>query len=103
MEKSKIEIVSLYFRQSQNPHKIHSETITIKVKDQGGDEMFFKVKKTTKMSKIFDAYSQRRGIASTSIRFVYDGQRVQPETTPKMLEMDDNDQIDVFLEAVGGQ
>ena len=33
----------------------NSESITIRVKDQGGEEMFFKVKKTTKMEKIFTA------------------------------------------------
>ena len=80
----------------------HAETITIKVRDQTGDEMFFKVKKTTKMSKIFDAYAQRRGIATSSIRFALDGQRIQPDSTPKMLELEENDQIDVMLEAVGG-
>jgi small ubiquitin-related modifier len=31
-----------------------------------------------------------------------DGERVKPETTPKMLELEDNDQIDVMLETVGG-
>ena len=32
------------------------DSITIRVKDAAGDEMFFKVKKTTKMEKIFSAY-----------------------------------------------
>jgi len=77
-------------------------TINIKVKDQSGDEMLFKVKKTTKMSKIMDAYAQRRGVGADNLRFVYDGQRVNKEATPKMMEMDDDDQIDVTLETVGG-
>ncbi len=32
------------------------DSITIRVKDAAGEEMFFKVKKTTKMEKIFSAY-----------------------------------------------
>eukprot|EP01035_Chromulina_nebulosa_P025678 gene25678-33528_t len=79
-----------------------SETITLRVKDQAGSEMNFKVKKTTKMSKIFDAYAQRQGIAATALRFTYDGEKVTGDVTPKMLELEENDQIDVFLESVGG-
>lgn len=64
--------------------------------------MFFKVKKETKMQKIMDAYAQRKGIGSQSLRFMIDGQRVQPDTTPKMLELEENDQVDVMLETLGG-
>lgn len=79
------------------------QTITIRVRDQTGEEMFFKVKKTTKMSKIFDAYASRRGLTSGSLRFMLDGERVTPDQNPKMLELEDNDQIDVMLETVGGK
>lgn len=78
------------------------DTIQLRVRDQTGDEMFFKVKKTTKMSKIFEAYAGRRGIGVGSLRFMLDGERIQPENTPKMLELEENDQIDVMLETVGG-
>ena len=76
--------------------------IIIRVRDQTGDEMFFKVKKTTKMEKILSAYAQRRGVAQASLRFMLDGTRIKDTDTPKMLELDDNDQIDVMLEALGG-
>ena len=39
------------------------------------------------MSKIFDAYAQRRGIAATSLRFLMDGERITEDSTPKMLEV----------------
>ena len=67
-----------------------------------GDEMFFKVKKGTKMQKIMDAFANRKGIAANSLRFMLDGTRVQGDSTPKMLELEENDQIDVVLEQVGG-
>jgi len=53
--------------------------------------------------KIFQAYCQRRGVDLKSVRFMFDGQRVQPDVTPKMLELEENDQIDAMIEAVGGR
>ena len=79
-----------------------SDTITLKVKDQAQAEMLFKVKKSTKMGKIMDAYAARMGVSVNSYRFTFDGQRLTPDTTPKMLEMEDEDQIEVQLEQVGG-
>jgi hypothetical protein len=76
--------------------------LTIVVKNQDGDEMFFKVKRETKMGKIFDAYAQRKGIASNSLKFMLDGERIQADNTPKMLELEDQDQIDVQIDQVGG-
>jgi len=39
---------------------------------------FFKVKKSTKLQKVFDAYSSRKGVAAASLRFLFDGMRVRP-------------------------
>ncbi len=77
-------------------------TVTLRVRDQGGDEMFFKVKKETKMSKIIEAYATRKGVNAAALRFSMDGERIQPTDTPKMLELENDDQIDVMLETVGG-
>ena len=76
--------------------------ITITVRDAAGTEVQFKVKKTTKFEKIFGAYAQRLGINTSSLRFVLDGNRVTGDQTPKMLEMEDGDQLDVRIEQVGG-
>lgn len=78
-------------------------TINLRVKDQGGEEMVFKVKKLTKMQKIFDAYSTRKGVSPNALRFMLDGQRIDGDNTPKMLELEDNDQIDVLLQQLGGR
>eukprot|EP00604_Paraphysomonas_vestita_P002566 CAMPEP_0174817740 /NCGR_PEP_ID=MMETSP1107-20130205/262_1 /TAXON_ID=36770 /ORGANISM="Paraphysomonas vestita, Strain GFlagA" /LENGTH=95 /DNA_ID=CAMNT_0016028725 /DNA_START=52 /DNA_END=339 /DNA_ORIENTATION=- len=82
--------------------EIANETITLKVRDQTGEEMFFKVKKSTRLQKMMDAYAQRRGISVNGLRFTLDGTRIAPDDTPKMLELEENDQIDVMLEATGG-
>ena len=88
---------------SDGPSDEVNETITLKVRDQSGEEMFFKVKKTTKLSKMMDAFAKRRGVPSSSLRFQLDGERIKGDDTPKMLELEDNDQIDVMLEATGGK
>ena len=77
-------------------------TITIRVKDQSGEETFFKVKKTTKMQKVFDAYAARKSVSRAKLRFMLDGERVPDDATPKMLELQEQDQIDCLLEQVGG-
>jgi hypothetical protein len=65
--------------------------------------VFFKVKKTTAFKKIFDAYLQRVGKAPGSLRFMFDGARVQETATPAELGMEDEDTIDAAAEQTGGQ
>ena len=48
-------------------------SLNIRIRDQTGEETFFKVKKTTKLDKVFNAYSTRKGVAATSLRFLFDG------------------------------
>mmetsp|Transcript_22577 Transcript_22577/g.34814 ORF Transcript_22577/g.34814 Transcript_22577/m.34814 type:complete len:93 (+) Transcript_22577:140-418(+) len=84
------------------PAETTNEPITIRVRDQTGEETFFKIKKTTKMSKVFETYAQRKGVQSSSLRFLLDGERIEGDATPKMLELDDQDQIDCMLEQTGG-
>mmetsp|Transcript_16727 Transcript_16727/g.25445 ORF Transcript_16727/g.25445 Transcript_16727/m.25445 type:complete len:215 (+) Transcript_16727:169-813(+) len=79
-----------------------NEPITIRVKDQTGEETMFKIKKSTRMSKVFNAYAARKGVESASLRFLLDGERIGPDETPKMLELEDEDQIDCVLAQVGG-
>mmetsp|Transcript_123515 Transcript_123515/g.357149 ORF Transcript_123515/g.357149 Transcript_123515/m.357149 type:complete len:90 (-) Transcript_123515:176-445(-) len=78
------------------------DTITIRIREQTGEETFFKIKKTTKMSKVFETFATRKGVQASSLRFLLDGERIEPDQTPKMLELDDQDQIDCMLEQSGG-
>jgi small ubiquitin-related modifier len=54
------------------------------------------------MSKVFETYAQRKGVQAASLRFLLDGERILDDQTPKMLELDDQDQIDCMLEQTGG-
>ena len=49
------------------------------------------------MKKLMGAYCDRQGVSMESIRFLYNGQRMQNEQTPEMLDMEDNDIIDAVL------
>jgi small ubiquitin-related modifier len=55
------------------------------------------------MSKIFTAYANRKNLPLDSLRFHCDGVRIKPDQTPKMLEMEDQDQIDAYLAQTGGE
>ncbi len=44
--------------------------ILIRMKDQTVGEMMFTIKKLTKMSTIFSAYAQRKGVKQASLRFL---------------------------------
>ncbi|KAF2671961.1 ubiquitin-like protein [Microthyrium microscopicum] len=78
-----------------------SEHLNIKVTDNT-NEVFFKIKKTTELRKLMGAFCDRQGKAVGSCRFMFDGDRVQPEDTPDQLGMNDGDVLEVYQEQIGG-
>lgn len=65
-----------------------------------GAELFFKVKMNTKLQKVFIVYAQRKGVNVKALRFSFDGERIKDDQTPKVLGMEDQDQLDCFAEQV---
>jgi hypothetical protein len=84
-------------RQEQAP----TEHLNIKVTDNN-NEIFFKIKRSTKLEKLMNAFCERQGKAISSVRFLFDGSRVQASDTPDTLEMADGDTLEVHQEQVGG-
>lgn len=82
--------------------EVPSEHITLKVKSQDGNELFFKIKKGTQLKKLMDAYCSRNGVNPTTVRFLFDGQRILETSTPNDLRLEENDQIDAMVEQTGG-
>ncbi|KAL5330738.1 hypothetical protein ACEPPN_000259 [Leptodophora sp. 'Broadleaf-Isolate-01'] len=78
------------------------EHINIKVMDQSSQEIFFKIKRSTQLKKVMNAYCQRQGLDMKAVRFLFDGDRLQEDETPASKEMEDGDVIEVFLEQLGG-
>lgn len=105
-----------------------TEHLNIKVTDNN-NEVFFKIKRSTKLEKLMTAFCERQGKSITSVRFLFDGTRVQPTDTPdtvrpalffffsqrvvanmglltkdlrSQLDMADGDSLEVHQEQVGG-
>merc|ERR1712029_519390 len=62
-----------------------SEHLNIKVTDNN-NEVFFKIKRTTQLKKLMDAFCERQGKDIRSCRFLFDGTRVNPTDNPETLE-----------------
>jgi small ubiquitin-related modifier len=58
-----------------------ADQLNIKVKDGDGNEVFFKVKKSTRLGKLRKAYAERMGKPENTVRFLYDGTRVNDDDT----------------------
>ncbi len=76
--------------------------VNIKVVNAEGNEVFFKIKRSTTMKKLMDAYCKKNGMTRNQVRFLYDGKPLEEEKTPDDYEMDDDDVIDAMVEQVGG-
>ena len=48
------------------------------------------------------SYSERVRVSVTSLRFLFDGCRINDDKTPKALEMEQDDVIEVFQELTEG-
>ena len=80
-----------------------NKQITIRMKDQTGEETMFKMYNSTKMSKVFSTYEKNKVIKKASLCFLFKGKPISETDTPKMLKLDDEDQIDcVFAAAAAG-
>ncbi|KAK4560507.1 SUMO protein smt3 [Recurvomyces mirabilis] len=78
-----------------------SEHLNIKVTDNN-NEVFFKIKRTTQLKKLMDAFCERQGKDIRSCRFLFDGTRVNPTDNPETLDMADGDTLEVHQEQIGG-
>ncbi|KAI9012830.1 small ubiquitin-like protein [Gaertneriomyces semiglobifer] len=76
--------------------------INLKVVNQDGSEIAFKIKRSTPMQRLMDAYVAKTGQDKNSVRFLFDGQRINGHETPEELDMEDNDQIQVSVQQLGG-
>lgn len=64
------------------PEEQQTEHLNIKVTDNN-NEVFFKIKRTTQLKKLMDAFCERQGKTPSSVRFLFDGQRVNPTDNPE--------------------
>ena len=64
-----------------------TEYIKLKVVGQDSNEIHFRVKMTTQMGKLKKSYSERVGVPVSSLRFLFDGRRINDDETPKQVKL----------------
>lgn len=74
---------------SENEHSPHggqdappppTENLSIKV--IANDNEVFKIKRSTKLEMLMNAFCKRQGKQLSTVRFLFDGQRARPEDSP---------------------
>lgn len=76
--------------------------IKIKVSSQSFKDLVFGIKTTTKMAKVMQAFCTRTNLQIHTVRFLFDGARVNEGSTPATLGMEDGDVLDVMVSFEGG-
>ena len=63
--------------------------------------IYFKIKLTTQMHKVFNAYASRKGVEANTLRFLLaSGERIKPTQTPLQLNMKEMEEIECLLETL---
>lgn len=71
------------------------------VKTQDGAEIHFTVSVDTPLEQIFDAVCSMKNMNRSEAMFRFEGDHIKPLCTPKLLEMEDGDVIDMLVSLVG--
>ena len=70
--------------------------IIITLKDIDGEKTLFKMKKTSRMTKMFEAYSVRMNTPVSNLQFILNGEKIEDSNaTPMSLELESDDVINV--------
>jgi len=72
--------------------------ITIRLRDEAGEETLFEIKSSSSMRNMYKVYSKRKGVKPENLKFLLDGEWVDPMNTPLELEMKDQDKLDIIVD-----
>ena len=74
------------------------DKIDVKVIDDDGTEIFYKLRYRTPLRKLMNAFCQRQRGMLSSVRFLFDGTRINEHQTAADLGMVDGDVMDMMKE-----
>ncbi len=74
------------------------EYIIIKLINPNANDVNFKVSITTNMEKLKKLYAQCQALPADSLRFLFNGRRINGDITPWNLDMKDGDVIEVLVD-----
>lgn len=73
---------------------VGNRTITLWIRDPSGVATFFKLLRSTKLGKVFEAYARHKGVEIGELKFILDDHFVDnPDLTPNDLNLEDQDSI----------
>mmetsp|Transcript_6974 Transcript_6974/g.10511 ORF Transcript_6974/g.10511 Transcript_6974/m.10511 type:complete len:92 (-) Transcript_6974:289-564(-) len=84
-----------------------TKSVTICIKDYYEEQppQYYKVESTAALGDVLKDYSRSfmQKYDPTTLRFIFDGERIHPDDTPTSLDMeeDEDNQIDCMLEQIG--
>ncbi|CAH8279807.1 unnamed protein product, partial [Arabidopsis lyrata] len=64
--------------------------------------VYFRIKRDVELRKMMHAYSAKVGVEMSTLRFLFDGNRIKLNQTPNELGLEDEDEIEAFGEQLGG-
>ncbi|CAO2198587.1 unnamed protein product [Urochloa humidicola] len=68
--------------------------IVISIQDKDGQQQF-RVYKDEKFDKLLKAYAKKSKLNPSDLAFVFDGEKINPSSTPQDLDLEDDDMIEV--------
>ncbi|KAK0183582.1 hypothetical protein F5146DRAFT_1009582 [Armillaria mellea] len=78
--------------------KKNAALLNLIVQSNTGDEKAFRLKNTTPLGRVFRAFACSSGKDVESLRFIYEGERINALKMPAMYGMADGDIIDIMIE-----
>jgi len=88
-------------RQWRARYHYYSLPLSLSITDSENNRIFFKMSPVVPFGRMFDAYLQRQGLQKGTVRFLFDGRRLQDTETPQQLDMEHRDSLDAMMEQVG--
>lgn len=73
------------------------DLIYLKVGHSSDPPIKFRMKKTDTMSRLLEGFCKKKGFHAAAMQFVFDGKLVPLSSTPKMLDMENDDLIDAQM------
>ena len=81
--------------------KMTETAINIKIRNQDGDEMHYRIGRNDKLYKAFRQYCLRMNVVMQGFRFLFNGRRITYEDTTASTYIQDLDVIDCVLDQMG--
>lgn len=80
----------------------NNDKINLKIQDQDGSELEFKVKKNITFRKILKTYAENVHKNPNELRLIFNGKVLNLDETPDFRNMEDGDELEVAASQVGG-